>query len=117
MENLKCPYCGLINPPETKQCSCGYTFDKELYRQISEQQQISEVKQRKINFFKKNQLGIIVFSVILGLRYIWIIQSARIGLDYIAALVTILFDSPIALIIAALAQWISNKFKKQKNAN
>jgi hypothetical protein len=22
----KCPYCGLINPPEAQQCDCGYDF-------------------------------------------------------------------------------------------
>jgi len=75
---------------------------------------VSDGEQKKINFFKRNQIGVTVFCAILGLRYVWIIQSARIDLDYIAALVSILFDSPIALIIACLAQWISNKFKKKK---
>lgn len=115
MENLKCPNCGLINVPDTKQCACGFTFVADLNKLDSSQNKDLEKKQSKINFFKKNQVGIIVFCALLGLRFLWIGQKADKGLsDYFAALLTILFDSPIILILAVLAQWITNMFKKNE---
>ena len=69
----------------------------------------SDSEQKKINFFKRNQIGIIVFCVILGLRYIWITQSTS---NFIAGFIIVLLDSPIVLIIAVLVQWISKKVKK-----
>jgi len=112
MEELKCPYCGKLNDSDTKKCSCGYTFDKELYKKELQQSQVNEKKQRKANFFIKNQIAIIVFITLLIIRFIWLFMKADFVLDIPAAFLSILIDSPIALILGVLAQFGWNKIKK-----
>ncbi len=114
MDELKCPNCGIINSAEVKQCICGHAFDQRLNDQSSEYKQIMEEKQTKINFFKKNQIGIIVFTAFLGLRFIWMIQKTHSFEEIAGVFFAIILDSPIALLLAVLIQWIWNVIKKKK---
>lgn len=116
MDNLTCPSCGLINNTESKQCICGYIFEKEGNRNFLSQQQILESNIQKINYFKRNQVGIIVFSVLVGLYFILRLQANTNGTEgVISVFLQTIIDSPIALGLAALSQWISNKIKKNKH--
>jgi len=68
MEELKCPKCGLINSTNLEQCTCGYFFEKNQNNSAGN----NINNKNKISFFKKNQVGVIIFFILLIIRFIWI---------------------------------------------
>jgi len=42
---MKCPQCGIDNPPSTKRCNCGYVFQKRNREAKNKEEAVPDAEQ------------------------------------------------------------------------
>jgi len=107
-EPRSCPNCGLLNPPDSRRCDCGYDFaDQQVVRQAGRQVDPAW-------FGSVTVLACMTLGVVLGIIAIFIIAAAEPGptsgegLYYGAvfgAVVGLLVGAVVGLVIVLLRQW------------